>query len=303
MRIGQHARGGGSLAGFPGAPLDNQQQQTYVDRLGPGQPLSPALATEVSSLYRTDLSSVRVHPDAKPAADMGARAFTLGSHIAVAPGEPSADSADGKKLVAHELAHVVQQSRGHAPVQGHGLGRDHYEADADAAADAVVAGRPAPGLSAVRTGTIQRQDKPAAKSDAGPDKKGDNKDAADPTAHPSLTDQYPYLLGLLAEEDMVALEAASEARYAKLRPKGADPQPGDTAVKALGKTAISVALSKLLWPRRRDTSRRARRTSQPRSVGCSTRSTVRSPPRKSGWPSITRCRPMPRCTSTTAPGS
>jgi hypothetical protein len=255
MRIGLHARAGGDLAGFPGAPLDNQQRQTYLDRLGPGQPLSRSLSTELSSLYRHDLSSVRVHPDAKPASEMNARAFTVGDHIAVAPGEPHPESAGGKKLVAHELAHVVQQSRGETAVQGYGLGRDSYEAEADAAADAVVAGRPVPPLSSVRTGTIQRQDKPQANpgpsADTKDDPKGDKKDAADPTAHPSLTDQYPYLLGLLAEEDMVALEAASEMRYAKLRPKGADAQPGDKPVKALGKTSISVALNKLLSPEAR----------------------------------------------------
>ncbi|MEO6771714.1 MAG: DUF4157 domain-containing protein [Kofleriaceae bacterium] len=251
MKIGHHVRAGGDLAGFPGAPLDNQRQQAYLDRLGPGQPLSQSLASELSSLYRHDLSSVRVHPDAKSAAEMNARAFTIGAHIAVAPGEPNPESANGKKLVAHELAHVVQQSRGQTGVQGHGLGRDSYEAEADAAADAVVTGRAVPRLSAVRSGVIQRQDKPQADQGQSSDKKGDKKAPTDPNAHPSLTDQYPYLLGLLAEEDMVALEAASETRYSKLRPKGAEAQPGDKPTKALGKTSISVPLNKLLSPEAR----------------------------------------------------
>jgi hypothetical protein len=61
-----------------------------------------------------DFSSVRVHADAagsSSAADIGAAAYTVGDHIAFrsplySPGTPA-----GRRLIAHELAHVVQQRR------------------------------------------------------------------------------------------------------------------------------------------------------------------------------------------------
>jgi hypothetical protein len=60
-----------------------------------------------------DFSAVRVHADA-PASDLAAafdaRAFTLGRHIVVNRGEYAPQSAPGRELIAHELAHVAQQS-------------------------------------------------------------------------------------------------------------------------------------------------------------------------------------------------
>ncbi len=59
-----------------------------------------------------DLSDVRVHTD--DTADklnnaVSARAFATGTDVYFASGEYSPGSADGDKLIAHELAHVVQQ--------------------------------------------------------------------------------------------------------------------------------------------------------------------------------------------------
>jgi hypothetical protein len=45
---------------------------------------------------------------------LGARAFTYGSDIAFAPGQLSPSSGEGRRLLAHELVHVVQQSGGAA---------------------------------------------------------------------------------------------------------------------------------------------------------------------------------------------
>lgn len=83
---------------------------------GSGQPLSPVTRAYFEPRLGADLSLVRLHTDAKAGAaarNIGARAYALGSHIAFAPGAFDPVSTDGRRLVAHELAHVVgQHSRG-----------------------------------------------------------------------------------------------------------------------------------------------------------------------------------------------
>lgn len=79
----------------------------------PGRPLEPTLRAAMESRFRHDFSRVRVHADGPAeasAAALQARAYTLGPHIAFARGayDPAGDA--GRRLVAHELAHVVQQS-------------------------------------------------------------------------------------------------------------------------------------------------------------------------------------------------
>jgi len=59
-----------------------------------------------------DFSQVRVHTDgraAESAGEVGARAYTLGEHIVFGPGGFSPGPTSSQRLVAHELAHVVQQ--------------------------------------------------------------------------------------------------------------------------------------------------------------------------------------------------
>lgn len=105
-------------------------------------------------LFRADgvdlrLSEVRVHPGADAlCAAWGARALTAGSDIYFRTGAFAPHTPQGLWLLAHEVAHVVQQRRGpvsHAAVAG-GLGvgpaRGPEEREADAAADAAVRGRP-----------------------------------------------------------------------------------------------------------------------------------------------------------------
>jgi hypothetical protein len=59
-------------------------------------------------------ASVRLHTDSDVAQRVAATAFTLGHDIHFAPGRYRPDTAEGARTLAHELAHVVQQS---APVQ------------------------------------------------------------------------------------------------------------------------------------------------------------------------------------------
>ncbi len=65
------------------------------------------------------LDSVRVHTDeraARTARVLGARAFTVGDHISFGAGQYAPRSPERRRLVAHELTHVVQQRSHSAPV-------------------------------------------------------------------------------------------------------------------------------------------------------------------------------------------
>jgi hypothetical protein len=65
-----------------------------------------------------DFGQVRVHADAKAAASaraLNARAFTFGREIVFGAGQYAPQTAAGRRLLAHELAHVVQQSASPAP--------------------------------------------------------------------------------------------------------------------------------------------------------------------------------------------
>jgi len=92
-----------------------------------------------------DFGSVRIHADSKAAASaraVGASAYAVGTHV-VFDGPPSGGSS-GLRLLAHELAHVVQQGAGSAKAGDEirvGAADDPAESAAEAFSDAVVAGR------------------------------------------------------------------------------------------------------------------------------------------------------------------
>ena len=84
---------------------------------GEGAPMPPALRRDMEQRFGHDFSAVRLHDDPRAAdlaASLSAKAFTVGPHIAFSRGRFAPDTRDGKRLLSHELAHVVQQSRGSA---------------------------------------------------------------------------------------------------------------------------------------------------------------------------------------------
>ena len=77
-----------------------------------GEPLDPATRRFMEPRFSHDFSRVRVHtgPAASASAQrLGAQAYTLGSHVTFEAGRYAPATADGRALLAHELAHVVQQ--------------------------------------------------------------------------------------------------------------------------------------------------------------------------------------------------
>jgi hypothetical protein len=80
-----------------------------------GRSMDETVQREMESKMGGDFSDVQLHtgPKAAAAADsINARAFTLGNHVAFNKGEYQPDSDSGKKVLAHELTHVRQQTEG-----------------------------------------------------------------------------------------------------------------------------------------------------------------------------------------------
>ena len=78
----------------------------------PSQPLDPRARAFMESRFGHDFGQVRVHSDAGAAqsADaVNARAYCVGDDLVFGRGEYAPGSAQGRSLIAHELAHVVQQ--------------------------------------------------------------------------------------------------------------------------------------------------------------------------------------------------
>jgi len=80
-----------------------------------GAPMQPALRLDMEQRFGHDFSDVRVHTGAaadQSARDLNAHAYTVGPHVVFGVGRFAPDSDDGRRLLAHELAHVVQQQAG-----------------------------------------------------------------------------------------------------------------------------------------------------------------------------------------------
>ncbi|VTU28745.1 eCIS core domain-containing protein [Variovorax sp. RA8] len=138
--------GGGMLGAFGGmffkARPGGAREADPVsvrDQLGSGRSLPGAVRTRMESAFGADFAGVRLHTDAKAAQlseQLNARAFTLGAHVAFGSGEYRPGTLVGDALMAHELAHVLQQ-RGHAagpPQAKRGPADSALEKDADNAA-------------------------------------------------------------------------------------------------------------------------------------------------------------------------
>lgn len=114
---------------------------------GGGTALDVGTRSTMESAFGTSFDHVRVHTDeqaSKSAESVGANAYTVGSDVVFRSGQYNPSSAVGQRTLAHELAHVVQQSQG--PVDGTDAGggirvsdpSDRFERAADQQADEVM---------------------------------------------------------------------------------------------------------------------------------------------------------------------
>jgi hypothetical protein len=108
-----------------------------------GRPLDPATRARMEARFDQDFGQVRVHTSEQAeesAAAMQAKAYTVGQDIVFGRGRHAPSSNEGQRLLAHELAHVVQQRRGGAPAPNPYHHGPLEQAATRAAAQAATAG-------------------------------------------------------------------------------------------------------------------------------------------------------------------
>jgi len=106
------------VAEQPSSPIQargvTQTVPFTLSRQGSGNPLDPSAQGRLEGAVGGSLADIRVHEDGQ-AERIGAQALTRGSDIHVARGHYRPDTPTGYRLLAHEIAHVVQQREGRAP--------------------------------------------------------------------------------------------------------------------------------------------------------------------------------------------
>lgn len=128
-----------------------------------GSPLDLQTRSFMESRFGHDFSHVRLHTDAKAAESaraVGALAYTVGSDVVLGAGRHSVGTSDGRRLLAHELTHVVQQSSSPAAMTtGIEIGEPGHRAEheADETASRVAYGAPAGPVRPDRR-TLRRQE-------------------------------------------------------------------------------------------------------------------------------------------------
>ena len=132
-----------------------------------GRPLEPEVRRTYEVYFGRDLSSVRVHADesaAESAEALSADAYTVGRHIAFGRGQYAPNSWVGRRLLAHELAHVVQQqAAGPDPAAVDSLPVVSPRSAAERSADRAADGRAGAADVGTAPPAIHRQAKPRAK--------------------------------------------------------------------------------------------------------------------------------------------
>jgi hypothetical protein len=129
--------------------LDGEQSPVHsVIASGSATPLAPGVREEMEGRLGHDFSDVRVHTDAAAqdsARSVNAHAYTVGSHVVFQRDKYDPQSTEGKRMLAHELMHVVQQRSG--PVDGTAAAggirvsdpSDRFEREAAATAESAMA--------------------------------------------------------------------------------------------------------------------------------------------------------------------
>ncbi|WP_399034417.1 DUF4157 domain-containing protein [Streptomyces sp. ASQP_92] len=135
----RHGAGCGHAAEQPAV----QRSAVHDVLRGSGRPLDEATRGDMEARLGADFSDVRIHNDSAArasAAEVGARAYTSGSHVVIG------DGGNDKHTLAHELTHVIQQRQGPVAGTDNGSGlkvsdpSDRFEREAEANATRVMSG-------------------------------------------------------------------------------------------------------------------------------------------------------------------
>lgn len=105
--------GAGAVVGAAGGDLDTSSSAAIEGARGGGSALPAGVRREMEAGFGHSLSDVRIHTDERAAGlsrQMSARAFTTGRDIFFDKGEFSPGTAEGKRVLAHEIAHTRQDA-------------------------------------------------------------------------------------------------------------------------------------------------------------------------------------------------
>lgn len=98
--------------GAPFNSIPSADSVSSISHLAPGRPLAPSTRAFFEPRFGADFGRVRIHTDPKAtesAQAVNALAYTLGNNVVFNAGQFQPESRAGQQLLAHELAHVVQQ--------------------------------------------------------------------------------------------------------------------------------------------------------------------------------------------------
>ncbi len=169
--LGRQARlGGRAQAGDGVPPIVKDVLRTS------GEPIDAGVRALMESRLGADFSGVRVHIDRQAAASasaVDAAAYTVGRHIVFGADQYAPATGGGRQLIAHELAHVVQQGDENArPPERISSEYDGGEREADRIAAQAEAGRARSasiiGSAGANRGTVQRTPAKQTNCGAGP---------------------------------------------------------------------------------------------------------------------------------------
>jgi hypothetical protein len=105
------------FSGQPNGHVDAVPASVDQALASPGRPLEPTLRQDMEQRFGHDFSRVRVHSGAaaeQSVQDINAHAYTIGRNIVFGAGQFAPGTHEGRRLLAHELTHIVQQT-------GHGV--------------------------------------------------------------------------------------------------------------------------------------------------------------------------------------
>lgn len=115
---------------LPTSDVDNYLSPRLQTSKGSGSPLPKGTRADMELAFGADLSGVRIHTDGKAAnlnKNLRAQAFTHGNEIYFNEGKFDTGSDQGKKLLAHELTHTIQQGANKGLVQRKEVEKINYD--------------------------------------------------------------------------------------------------------------------------------------------------------------------------------
>lgn len=198
-----------------------------------GQPLDPSTRAFMESRFGHDFSHVRVHTDARAAESaraLNALAYTVGRDIVFDPGPYRPASTEGRKLLAHELAHVLQQGTGGRLEQGVFNAGDHSEQAAAHTLPDWIARRVTPRPSHVIARMSSGDETPTAVSETHDSEAGNEATLSDASAVGSLQAKLVHFYNKKNE-------------FTKTLPAGCENKPSETGVGADGFAANGMVMA------------------------------------------------------------